>query len=73
MKCHVCGSKMEAIVTNLPFKVNETTIIILKDLPVFQCKNCSEYLLNDSVMKRVDEILAKVDTAAEIEVIRYAA
>jgi YgiT-type zinc finger domain-containing protein len=73
MKCHVCGSIMRSIVTNLPFKVNETTIVILKELPVLQCKNCSEYLLDDPVMKRVDEILEKVDTLAELEVIRYAA
>ena len=70
MKCHVCGSNMKSMVTNLPFKINETTIVILKDLPVLQCNNCNEYLLDDPVMKRVDEILEKVDTAAELEVIR---
>jgi YgiT-type zinc finger domain-containing protein len=64
---------MKSMVTNLPFKMNETTIVILKDLPVLQCNNCNEYLLDDSVMKRVDDILEKVDTAAELEVIRYAA
>lgn len=73
MRCHVCGSNMGSIFTNLPFKLNETTIVILKDLPVLQCKNCSEYLLDDPVMKRVDEILEGVDTAAELEVIKYAA
>jgi len=73
MKCHVCGSNMKSMVTNLPFKINKTTIVILKDLPVLQCNNCNEYLLDDPVMKRVDEILEKVDTAAELEVIRYAA
>jgi YgiT-type zinc finger domain-containing protein len=64
---------MTSLVTNLPFKVNETTIVVLKDLPVLQCNNCNEYLLDDPVMKRVDEILEKVDSAAELEVIRYAA
>ena len=39
MKCHVCGSRMRSIITGLPFKVSETTIVILKDLPVFQCDN----------------------------------
>ena len=73
MKCHTCGSKMKSIITNLPFKVNETTIVILKDLPVLQCDSCSEYLLDDPVLKRVDEILEKVDAAAELEVIKYAA
>lgn len=44
MKCHVCGSKMKSIIADLPFKVNETTIVILKALPVLQCDSCSEYL-----------------------------
>jgi YgiT-type zinc finger domain-containing protein len=39
MKCHMCGFDMEAVVTNLPFKVKEKTIIIVKDLPVLQCRN----------------------------------
>lgn len=73
MRCHVCGSQMKSAVTDLPFKVHETTIVILKDLPVLQCEGCMEYLLDDPVMQRVDEILKKVDTAAELEVIKYAA
>jgi YgiT-type zinc finger domain-containing protein len=73
VKCHVCGSKMCSIVTDLPFKVADSTIVVLKDLPVFQCSNCNEYLLDDPVMKRVEKILEKADTAAELEVIRYAA
>jgi YgiT-type zinc finger domain-containing protein len=73
MKCQVCGSKLEPLITDLPFKVSETTIAILKDLPVLQCDNCTEYFLEDSVMDRVGKILEKVDTAAELEIIRYAA
>jgi YgiT-type zinc finger domain-containing protein len=57
MRCHVCGSRMKSVVTDLPFKVHESTIVILKGLPVFQCEACTEYLLDDSVMQRVDEIL----------------
>jgi YgiT-type zinc finger domain-containing protein len=64
---------MEAVVTNLPFKVKESTIIIVKDLPVLQCKNCNEYSLEDVVMEQVDKILEGADTAAELEVIKYAA
>ncbi|NOZ19883.1 MAG: type II toxin-antitoxin system MqsA family antitoxin [Planctomycetes bacterium] len=73
MKCHICGATMKAAVTALPFKVSETSIVILKELPVLQCEGCSEYLLDDPVMKRVDEILMNADTTAELEVIRYAA
>ena len=73
MKCHVCGSRMQSIITDLPFKVNDTAIVIMKDLPVIQCDGCSEYLLDDPVLKRVDAIIEKVDAAAELEIIRYAA
>jgi YgiT-type zinc finger domain-containing protein len=64
---------MKSVVTNLPLKVSETTIVILKDLPAFQCERCGEYLLEDAVMDRVDDLLGKVDSAAELEVIKYAA
>ncbi len=53
--------------------VSETTIVIVKGLPVLQCNNCSEYLLEDPVLKQVEIILDNVDTSAELEVINYAA
>jgi YgiT-type zinc finger domain-containing protein len=64
---------MQSINTDLPFKVNDTTIIIMKDLPVIQCDGCSEYLLDDLVLKRVDAIIENADTEAELKIIRYAA
>jgi YgiT-type zinc finger domain-containing protein len=73
MKCTVCGSRMEAICTDLPFKLSEQRIVILKQLPVFQCSACREYLIEDAVMARIDSLLARSDITAELEVIRYAA
>jgi YgiT-type zinc finger domain-containing protein len=73
VKCHTCGSEMELIETDLPFKVSEETIVIVKALPVLQCKGCGEYLLEDAVMQRVDEILGRADAQAELEIVRYAA
>lgn len=73
MKCHVCGSKMQSVTTNLPFKANESTIVIMKDLPVYQCENCNEYLLEDPVLKHVEKIVQNVDSAAELEIVKYAA
>lgn len=73
MKCHLCGSEMEAIVTDLPFKTHATTIIIVKNLPVIQCLSCREYLLDDLVMEKIEQILGKVDAAAELEILKYAA
>ena len=73
MRCSLCGSKLSPLITDLSFKVSDTSIVILKELPVLQCDNCQEYLLDDSVMNRVEEILQRADAAAELEIIRYAA
>ncbi len=73
MKCHICGSKMNSKITDLPFKVTETTIVIIKSLPVYQCGGCGEYILDDPVMERVEQILERVNTEAELEIIKYAA
>lgn len=73
MKCQICGTKMKSIVTDLPFKRSETTIVILKALPVSQCENCSEYLLDDSVLQHVEKLLERVNTSVELEILKYAA
>ena len=37
MRCEVCGAELKATKTDLPFKVRDAGIVILKSLPVFQC------------------------------------
>ena len=64
---------MRGSITSLPFKVSERTIVILKDLPVEQCEGCSEYLLADPVLARVEMLLSGVDASAELEIIPFAA
>ena len=73
MRCEVCGAELAAITTDLPFKVRESGIVVLKELPVLQCTNCPQYLLEDSVLARIDQILGCVDGGIELEIIRYAA
>lgn len=73
MKCHVCGSNVSAVKTSLPFKINEKKIVIFKDLPVWQCDGCKEYLLEDLVMQNVDNIIENIDSNQELEVVHYAA
>ena len=73
MKCTVCGAEMRLMRSDLPFKTTEQTIVILKGLPVLQCENCAQYLIEDTVLGRIDEILATVDGAAELQITRYAA
>lgn len=73
MKCHVCGSQLQQLVTDLPFKCNDHSIVIIKELPVIQCGHCGEYLLDDNVMTWVENVLDRVDPSAELEIVRYAA
>lgn len=73
MKCRICGSELRAIQTNLPFKISERTIVIVKDLPVLQCERCSEYSMDDPTFARVEEMLARVDKDAELEIVPFAA
>ena len=55
MKCRVCGGSQHAVRTDLPFKVAESTIVILKDTPALQCANSSECSPDDVAMERVGE------------------
>jgi YgiT-type zinc finger domain-containing protein len=66
-------SEGKKIKTDLPFKVRERTIVILKQLPVMQCDRCSEYSIRDSIFSRVEDLLRKSDTSAELEIIPFAA
>jgi YgiT-type zinc finger domain-containing protein len=73
MRCRLCGGPLEQRVTDLPFKVGDSSIVILKALPVLQCRQCGETELDQATMLRVDQLLAGVDMSAELEVIRFAA
>jgi YgiT-type zinc finger domain-containing protein len=73
VKCRICGGAMEERVTDLPFKIGDTSIVIVRSLPVLQCRQCGEAELENVAMSRVDRLLAAVDRSAELEVVRYAA
>lgn len=64
---------MEKVKTDLSFKISDSSIVILKGLPVSQCKNCGEYLIEDSVMKEVEKILDVSDKKTELEIVQFAA
>ena len=64
---------MRPSTTDLPFKVSDRTIVILKSLPVAQCEACSEYLIADAVFAKVETLLSSVDVSVELEIIPFAA
>jgi YgiT-type zinc finger domain-containing protein len=73
MNCHVCGGPLDPVETDMPFKLDAKRIVILKALPVLQCRSCGGYLIDDPVMARVDAMLAEADARAELEIMAYAA
>ena len=73
MRCGICGGQLTRVRTDLPFKVRDTAIVMLKGLPVLQCGHCPQYLIEDAVLAQVDEILARVADGIELEIVRYAA
>ena len=73
MKCTVCGAEVKSVRTDLPFKVADKNIVILKDLPVMQCDGCPEYLIEDDVLRRADDILGRLGAKTELEIVHYAA
>jgi YgiT-type zinc finger domain-containing protein len=73
MKCTICGSNLQPTRTDLPFKVSERTIVIIKELSIFQCGNCSTYETEDRVFVRVEALLSAIDRETELEIIHFAA
>ena len=73
MNCHNCGAKYEKMLSDLPFKTGPHAIVIIKDVPVLQCSNCQDYLIEDTVMERIDTLLERIDEHAEVEILQYAA
>jgi len=73
MRCRACGGSLESRVTDLPFKLADTTIVILKALPVLECPQCGDTEFDQGTMSRVDQLLRAVNRSAELEVIQFAA
>ncbi|WP_291322812.1 YgiT-type zinc finger protein [Desulfonatronospira sp.] len=73
MKCHLCGGRMDSVCTDLPFKLDQHRIVVVKDIPVEQCNSCSEFLISDPVMENLDSLISTVDSGIELEVRRFAA
>ena len=73
MRCRVCGGLLESRVTDLPFKVGDSSIGVVRGLPVLQCRQCDDTELDHETMNRVEQVLAGVDASSELEVIRFAA
>lgn len=73
MKCHVCGTSMTPVISDLPFRVNWSVMIILRDLPLMQCTECNANAPEETVMKRVHEIVEKLRSPSHLDTVLYGA
>lgn len=73
MKCHTCGSSMTPVNTDLPFKLGDQRIVIIKNLPVLLCSSCGEYIIEDTIMEWIEKTLDRMSPDSELEIVRYAA
>ncbi|OGF63138.1 MAG: YgiT-type zinc finger domain-containing protein [Candidatus Fischerbacteria bacterium RBG_13_37_8] len=73
MICQKCGAKLENVITDFPFKIRDNSIVIIKGLPILQCQNCNEYLIEDPIMEKIDVILDRIDITAELEILNFVA
>jgi len=55
----------------MPLKLNKNQIVIFKELPVLQCDECGDYLIEDAVMERIEKSLQKANPTAELEILNY--
>jgi len=72
LRCRSCGGLLGSRVTDLPFKIGDTSIVILKSLPVLECRQCGDTELERATRLRVDQLLAAVGGSVELKVVRYA-
>ena len=70
MKC-TCGGSLTPTTTDVPFKLSENRTVIIKDLPVLQCRKCRQFVIEEGTMSKVDVLLANVSSSAKVAIIRF--
>ena len=73
MRCSTCGCLLQEATTDLPFKIGDTTIVVVRGVPVLQCPNCPDFLIADHAMARIESLLENRNRGSELEVVRFAA
>jgi len=64
---------MTRVVSDLPFRVDRSVMIILRELPLIECRECSAYAFEERVMERVQEIVQRLKSPSHLEAVLYAA
>jgi hypothetical protein len=63
---------MTRVVSELPFRVNRSVMIILRDLPLLECTECGAHAFEEKVMETVHEIVDRLHSPSHLDAVLYA-
>ena len=71
MNCYLCKGELKPSTTS-HFVDLKKCMIIVKNVPCWECEKCGEIVLDDEVVQRLDTIIQKVSSlVTEIAVVEY--
>lgn len=71
MSCFFCKGDMRPGTTTHTVQLNNC-IVVIKNVPCFQCEQCGETVLSADTIERIEQILHSAERAlAEITVINF--
>ena len=71
MNCFFCKGEMKQTTTS-HFVDLKKSMIVVKNVPCWECQKCGEIFFDDEVVKRLDSIIKKVsELMTEIAVVEY--
>ena len=71
MNCFFCKGEMKRSTTT-HFVDLKKCMVIVKNVPCWECPKCGEIVLDDDVVKRLDDIVRRVsEFMTEIAVVEY--
>lgn len=71
MNCFFCKGEMKRSTTT-HFVDLKKCMVIVKNVPCWECQKCGEIVLDDDVVKRLDDIVRRVsEFMTEIAVVEY--
>jgi YgiT-type zinc finger domain-containing protein len=70
-RCYFCGGKLEYKYATIPFVMNET-VVVMRNVPAYVCKQCGEAIMDSPIAHRVDELLQQAYLIhSEVSVIQF--
>ncbi|RJO63155.1 MAG: YgiT-type zinc finger protein [Dehalococcoidia bacterium] len=63
MKCE-CGSSLEKTTNCEQYKVGDM-VLVIANIPMFECPSCHAFYYDNNVLDRIDEIVASIKENAD--------